>query len=149
MIKDTVSALLALLLVLAVSACGQPKEEKSVDKEPQTAERPAVEVSSKPPVPEPGALVWVYRTSGRKQCEGGGMTLQQSLARLRENNVVVQASRCGVRTDRMYPSMCGAPTGDILLHQVSMDALDAALELGYNIAEQVQYQMSECRDNSA
>ncbi|MDP5210641.1 hypothetical protein [Microbulbifer sp. 2205BS26-8] len=150
MIRDAVPALLTLLLVLAVSACGQPKEEQTVEKEPQIAEGPAqTEVAAKPTVPDPGVLVWVYRASGRKQCEGGGMTMQQSLARLQENGVTVQASRCGMRTDRMYPSMCGAPTGDILLHQVSMDALEATLELGYNPAEQVQYQTVECRDNSA
>ncbi|WP_299584325.1 hypothetical protein [uncultured Microbulbifer sp.] len=150
MVKTMLSTLLTLTLAVAMAACGGAREEKAVENQAENtrgANQP--EVASSPPAPRPGELVWVYRKSGRKQCEGGGVTLQQSLAKLRENGVMVQESRCGVRTDRMYPAVCGAPTGDILLHLVSMDALDAALELGYDPAEQMQYQFSECRDNSA
>lgn len=149
MVKTTLSALITLTLVLAMAACGA-KEEKAMENRVENIPGSAQpEVTSSSPAPKPGVLVWVYRKSGRKQCESGGMTLQQSLAKLRENGIAVQESRCGVRTDRMYPAVCGAPTGDILLHLVGMDALDAALELGFDPAEQVQYQFSACRDNSA
>ncbi|MFA0809983.1 hypothetical protein [Microbulbifer epialgicus] len=150
MVKKMLSALLTLTLVVAVAACGGAKEEQAMENQVENTPGPTQpEVTPSAPAPRPGELVWVYRKSGRKQCEGGGMTLQQSLAKLRENGIAVQESRCGVRTDRMYPAVCGAPTGDILLHLIGMDALDAALELGYDPAEQMQYQFSACRDNSA
>jgi hypothetical protein len=149
MVKIKLSALLVLTL-LAMAACGGAKEEKAMENQVEnTPGSSQPEVTSNPPAARSGELVWVYRKSGRKQCEGGGMTLQQSQAKLRENGLMVQESRCGVRTDRMFPAVCGAPTGDILLHLISMDALDAALELGYDPAEKMQYQFSQCRDNSA
>ncbi|MCO1333913.1 hypothetical protein MO867_06120 [Microbulbifer sp. OS29] len=150
MLKKRLFCLLwALILIVTVAACGQSREEPAVKNEVENIPGAVGPEATATPPPPPGEMVWVYRSSGSKQCEGGGMTLPQSLAKLRGSGVAVQESRCGVRTDRMFASVCGAPTGDILMHLVGMDALDAALELGYNPAEKVQYQFSACRDNSA
>lgn len=103
------------------------------------AEEPAVQAEE---------LVWVFQGRGNRQCEGGGTSLEQSSAKLTDSGVQVQESRCGTRTDRMYPAVCGGPTGDILLHLISMDSLDAALELGFDPADQIQYQQrGSCPEN--
>ncbi|WP_413662797.1 hypothetical protein ACG1BZ_16595 [Microbulbifer sp. CNSA002] len=152
MLMKPLSLLLVLIFAVTTAACGQSKEEKAMENEVENTPG-AVEPEVAPSPPEatmrPGEMVWIYRGSGSKQCEGGGMTLQQSQAKLSDNGVKVQESRCGVRTDRMFPAVCGAPTGDILMHLVGMDALDASIELGYSPAEKVQYQFAACRDNSA
>ncbi|WP_444941122.1 hypothetical protein ACJJI3_00570 [Microbulbifer sp. ZKSA004] len=152
MLKKRLSFLWVSALIISVAACGQSREEKAMENEVENTPGAAEpEVAPTPPAAtmRPGEMVWIYRGSGSKQCEGGGMTLQQSQAKLSDNGVKVQESRCGVRTDRMFPAVCGAPTGDILMHLVGMDALDASIELGYSPAEKVQYQFAACRDNSA
>ncbi|WP_444931792.1 hypothetical protein ACJJIF_08510 [Microbulbifer sp. SSSA002] len=151
MLNKGLSFLWVWVLLISLSGCGQSRQEPALEGEvettPSAVESEAVSAPAAATMPS-GEMVWVYRSSGSKQCEGGGMTLQQSLAKLRGDGVLVQESRCGVRTDRMFTAVCGAPTGDILLHSIGVDALDSALELGYNPAEKVRYQFTGCRDNS-
>ncbi|WP_346836867.1 hypothetical protein [Microbulbifer sp. SAOS-129_SWC] len=134
----------AFVLVAALGACGQGAEKAAQKTEPAKAgenhaakeEAPAVQAEQ---------LIWVYEARGSRQCEqGSGISLKDSSAKLTGNGVEVQESRCGVRTDRVYPSACGGPTGDILLHLISGDSLDAALELGFDPADRVEYQHREC-----
>ncbi|MGL6162633.1 hypothetical protein [Microbulbifer sp.] len=135
------------LLILAITACDQGERTKSEADEAaagDTAGQPSVE-SEKPVRPE--ELIWVYEARGSRQCEGGGTTLEESSGKLTSNGVEVQESHCGARTDRMYPAVCGGPTGDILLHLVSKKSLDAALELGFDPADQIQYERGNCPDN--
>lgn len=88
--------------------------------------------------------LWVMESRGTRQCEGGGLTVEQSRGKLTDGGIQVVESRCGVRTDRMYPSVCGGATGDILLHRIPTGMLDAALELGFDPVGNVTYQFSSC-----
>lgn len=88
--------------------------------------------------------LWVMQPRGNRQCEGGGKSLESSGAELAQNGIRVQESRCGVRTDRMYPSVCGGATGDLLMHRIPASFLDAALELGYDPAKTGQYKFVDC-----
>ncbi|WP_299591988.1 hypothetical protein [uncultured Microbulbifer sp.] len=88
--------------------------------------------------------LWVMQPRGNRQCEGGGKSLESSGADLAQNGIKVQESRCGVRTDRMYPSVCGGATGDLLMHRIPASFLDAALELGFDPAKQGQYKLVDC-----
>ena len=88
--------------------------------------------------------LWVMQARGNRQCEGGGVTLEQSRASLEGSGITVSESRCAVRTDRMYPSVCGGATGDILVHRIPSSMLDAALELEFDPADTVPHNFSEC-----
>ncbi|SDZ88167.1 hypothetical protein [Microbulbifer marinus] len=140
------SLLLALAAVTGLSACGERAEEKAPENETVTA----AEESAAPeePAVQPDELIWVFRARGSRQCEGGGMSLEESGANLTDNGVVVQESSCGSRTDRMYAAVCGGPTGDILLHLIEEGSLDAALELGFDPADQIKYEKGDCPKNN-
>lgn len=140
--KSFLYALLLLPLVFLV-ACGE-RADKAKPQIETTEQPPAAEApdTQEPAVEEES--IWVVEARGNRQCEGGGISLEESSAKLSGNGVKVLESRCGVRTDRMYPSVCGGATGDILLHRVSQSHMDAALELGFDPAAQVQYSMSAC-----
>ncbi|MFD1216243.1 MULTISPECIES: hypothetical protein [Microbulbifer] len=88
--------------------------------------------------------IWVQEARGDRQCEGGGKSLEQSGKHLAENGIKVQESRCGVRTDRMYPSVCGGATGNLLLHRIPASFLDSALQLGFDPAKTGKYEFSDC-----
>ncbi|MBB5209966.1 hypothetical protein [Microbulbifer hydrolyticus] len=111
--------------------------------EPKTAD-----AESKPdmamPEQQDAQSLWVMQPRGNRQCEGGGKSLEASGAELAQNGIKVQESRCGVRTDRMYPSVCGGATGDLLMHRIPASFLDAALELGFDPAKMGQYKFVEC-----
>ena len=135
--------LLCLLVVAGlVSACGQRTDrEPAAEAEAERVEKPAE--TEAPAVPAE-QLIWVFEARGNRQCESGGTSLEESGAKLTDNGVSIQESRCGVRTDRMYPSACGSPTGDVLLHLIDKDTLDAALELGFDPVDQIEYQHNDC-----
>ncbi|MBN8431154.1 hypothetical protein JF535_09860 [Microbulbifer salipaludis] len=97
-----------------------------------------------PAAQQGGQSLWVMQPRGNRQCEGGGRSLEASGAELAQNGIKVQESRCGVRTDRMYPSVCGGATGDLLMHRIPASFLDAALELGFDPAKPGQYQFVDC-----
>ncbi|WP_051686831.1 hypothetical protein [Microbulbifer sp. HZ11] len=88
--------------------------------------------------------LWVMQPRGNRQCEGGGRTLEASAAQLVQNGIKVQESRCATRTDRMYPSVCGGATGDLLVHRIPASFLDAALELGFDPVKPGAYQFGDC-----
>ena len=88
--------------------------------------------------------IWIQQARGNRQCEGGGKSLDQSGRQLAENGIKVQESRCGVRSDRMYPSVCGGATGDLLMHRIPSDFLDSALQQGFDPANPGTYNFSDC-----
>ncbi|TLM76248.1 hypothetical protein ACONUD_07825 [Microbulbifer harenosus] len=149
---------IAALAVLALAGCGD-RDTKSVDPrnaggDTMSTESEGSESGAAPSAPEtqqgtgPQGQVtdtlWVMESRGTKQCEGGGLTVEQSRGKLADGGIQVVESRCGVRTDRMYPSVCGGATGDILLHRIPTAMLDAALELGFDPVGNVAYQFSSC-----
>lgn len=135
-----------LAIVLLFTACGQRAEQKATQEDKAPDEQAAAE-REEPPV-QAEELIWVYQGRGSKQCEGGGTSLDASAGKLTNNGVTVSDSRCGARTDRMYPAVCGGATGDILLHLINKGSLDAALELGFDPADQIEYQHGSCPETN-
>ncbi|GAA5523850.1 hypothetical protein Maes01_00399 [Microbulbifer aestuariivivens] len=131
---------LCLLLAAALlCACG-PGDKN----EPAAGGDAGPEGKTQAPAGRPEELLWIFESRGNMQCEGGGTTLAKSGERLSAQGVKVQESRCGVRTDRAYPSVCGGQTGDILLHLINKNSLDAALQLGFDPAQPIEYQHRDC-----
>ncbi|MCX2778776.1 hypothetical protein [Microbulbifer thermotolerans] len=140
--------LLIPVLTLSLGACERRAEKESQSEAMSEMKQNSAEAEQPPAQAE--ELVWVFEGRGNRQCEGGGLSLEESRAKLADSGVEVEESRCATRTDRMYPAVCGAPTGDILMHLIPMDALDAALELGFDPADQIQYQQrGSCPDNDS
>ncbi|AOS98489.1 hypothetical protein AUP74_03123 [Microbulbifer aggregans] len=135
--------LMLLAVVLGVTACG-PKEVEKPAREEQVATPEKPEEKEEQPPARAEELIWVFESRGSLQCEGGGTTLAESSSRLSAEGVTIHQSRCGVRTDRMYPAVCGGKTGDIHLHLIDKRSLDAALQLGFDPAQQAQYQSKDC-----
>ncbi|SDJ57126.1 hypothetical protein [Microbulbifer yueqingensis] len=138
--------LLAAVLLLAIFGCAPREEEDTPAAEDTSADNGAAAQEEKNGLQAVPAeeLIWVFRARGNRQCENGGTTLEQSRNQLSAAGVEIQESRCGTRTDRMYASVCGGQTGDILLHLVRKTALDAALQQGYDPAGNIEYQQASC-----
>lgn len=75
--------------------------------------------------------VTVYESAQMRQCEQGGITPEQSAARLAAAGVPASRSSCGVLTGMAYPAVCGAGTGRILLHDIPPARKEAAEGLGF------------------
>ncbi|WP_323844786.1 hypothetical protein [Microbulbifer magnicolonia] len=133
--KHTPLLLLALVLAVGVGAFAQRAEKQA-----EQAAEPAEEAEE---------LIWVFRHRRIKQCFGDDMSLDESRAKLTDIGVAVHESHCGLRTDKVFTSGCGEPSGDILLHLIRANSLDAALLVGYGPAEQIEYQKGQCSDDSA
>jgi hypothetical protein len=73
----------------------------------------------------------VYEPKGDRQCESGGLTAQQSAAKLTNVSIDVLASLCGNKTGISMMAMCGAPTSNILLHRIDATYVDDAKALGF------------------
>nr|WP_010132928.1 hypothetical protein [Microbulbifer agarilyticus] len=139
-------------MAIAVVGCDTARDKTAASKPNDAA--PSKEEKQAPATAEPQAAagtqtstdtnMWVMQARGNRQCEGGGRSLQASSAQLVENGIKVQESRCATRTDRMYPSVCGGATGDVLIHKIPAGFLDAALELGFDPAKPGQYQFGDC-----
>ncbi|SDZ88179.1 hypothetical protein [Microbulbifer marinus] len=167
--KRTLLLLLVLGLTLSVGVFGLPAENKAEkatyaaaqqsaeqSEEPAgqaeapaaQAEAPAAQAEAPAAQAEETAdqepLIWVFRHRRVKQCIGEDMSLDDSRAKLKDSGVVAHQSHCGLRTDLVFVSGCGEPTGDILLHLIRGNSLDAALAAGYGPAEQIRYQTVKC-----
>ncbi|WP_193164581.1 hypothetical protein [Microbulbifer hainanensis] len=152
--------LCVLAAVVMLAACGQRADhdagveaESSAEQQPAETKTPPAKAEEPAEAGEPAeeaeVLIWVFRQRQNRQCYGGGMSLDESRAKLSDSGVAVHESHCGLRTDNVYTAGCGKPTGDILLHLIRGNALDAALNAGYGPAEQIKYQIVECPDDSA
>jgi hypothetical protein len=82
-----------------------------------------------------GPEVVVYEAGPRlRQCEAAAVTLPQSAAKLAQAGIPVRTSSCGVRTGIAFPAVCGAGTGEILLHNIATARLAAAEAAGFHAA---------------
>ena len=152
--QPLIYALGIAFLIALVGGCDASQNKSGADAEPAAIEeKPMPEKSAEPKTDganssalaaDSGTSLWVMQPRGNRQCEGGGRSLQSSAAQLAENGITVQESRCAVRTDRMYPSVCGGATGDLLMHRIPSGLLDAALELGFDPAKPGTYQFGDC-----
>jgi hypothetical protein len=93
--------------------------------------------SSLVPEPAPSGPEAVVFENGPAlaQCAAPALTVSQSAAKLEGVGIPVRTSSCGVRTGVAYPAVCGAPTGQIILHNIPLAALTAAQVTGFHPAQ--------------
>ena len=77
----------------------------------------------------------VYTGTGARQCETDGLSLERSAQALVEAGIDVLDSSCGVMTGVAFPAVCGAPTGEILVHEIRSVNVPDAGELDYENVE--------------
>ena len=69
------------------------------------------------------------------QCAAPALTVSQSAAKLEGAGIPVRTSSCGVRTGVAYPAVCGAPTGQLILHNIPTSSLSTAQAAGFYPAQ--------------
>ncbi|WP_295801229.1 hypothetical protein [uncultured Microbulbifer sp.] len=134
--------LFAVGLLLSAGAVGQETEEKTEAATDSATESDESAKADDSASEQP--LIWVFRHRRVKQCDDTEMSLEESRIKLKDAGVAVHQSSCGFRTDTVFVSGCGEPTGQILLHLIRGNALDAVIDEGYGPAEQVKYQVVTC-----
>jgi hypothetical protein len=89
------------------------------------------------PAPGPSGAEAVVFEGGPAlaQCAAPALTVPQSAAKLEGAGIPVRTSSCGVRTGVAYPAVCGAPTGEIILHNIALASLPAAEAAGFQPAQ--------------
>lgn len=73
----------------------------------------------------------VYINSGAIQCEPTGKTGAETALLLSNENIAVTKTECGHLTNVAMIAMCGAPTANINVHQISSADLAKAHALGF------------------
>ena len=119
---STVRSLVALAIVLSVTACTGP----AADVAPSPPPAPAVAApapASTAAAPVAVARLVVFKSLGRRQCEAGGETPATLAAQL--NSSGIEATPAGCANDgMMYAAVCGG--GDGVLGLLDIAAVDAA-----------------------
>jgi len=77
--------------------------------------------------------VLVYESNGSRQCEPASITPEQSARRLEAAGIEVVESSCAVLSSIAFPAVCGAPTGELLLHEIDESRVNAAQRLGFTL----------------
>jgi hypothetical protein len=76
--------------------------------------------------------VWVYRSDGSRQGEGGGVPPEKMKRELATSRRVhIYSMRAG-HDGLMYPAVRGAPTGRINLYEIDCGGLDDAIAAGFH-----------------
>lgn len=116
------SKLMLCLLAFAVAGCMDDGESS-----PPTA---------------PGADTTVVYESGPhlRQCSPVEITPAQSAAKLTSAGIEARNSSCGHLEGVAFPAMCGAGTGEILLHEINEADLAAAKAAGFSSADEIGQQ---------
>lgn len=83
-----------------------------------------------PATPMPVTYVDVYKYQGSRQCEGGGIPLEEMQRQLQSGGAVVTHSSCGM-DGRMYPAFCGGADGKINIFTITSNSMNAALAQGF------------------
>ena len=85
--------------------------------------------------PPPGAIhpgdALVYEGRQSLQCGTRGLTTQESAQKLVNGGIDVVLSNCGVITGVVYAAVCGAGTGEILIHEIRAVNLPDAEKRGF------------------
>lgn len=89
------------------------------------------------PPPSPGIDEVVVFENGPHlaQCAPPAITRTQSAAKLTSAGIEVRSSSCGIREGVAYPTVCGAGTGEILLHEIPASSLPEAQAQGFARAD--------------
>ena len=76
--------------------------------------------------------VLVYESRQAIQCTSRGLTTQASAQKLVNGGIDVLESNCGVNTNLVFAAVCGAGTGDILIHKIRGSNLADAEQRGFS-----------------
>jgi hypothetical protein len=119
---STVRSLVALAIVLSVTACTGP----AADVAPSPPPAPAVAApapASAAAAPVAVARLVVFKSLGRRQCEAGGETPATLAAQLNSSGIEAMPAGCA-NDGMMYAAVCGG--GDGVLGLLDIAAADAA-----------------------
>jgi hypothetical protein len=72
------------------------------------------------------------------QCASVAITRTQSAAKLTSAGIDVRRSSCGYIEGMAWPAVCGAGTGEILLHDIPASSLEAARAAGFEAADRLE-----------
>ncbi|MEB4589789.1 hypothetical protein VSS37_02240 [Candidatus Thiothrix sp. Deng01] len=87
-------------------------------------------IATPTPAP-PVSYTDVYKYQGSRQCEGGGVPLEEMKRQLEASGVIVTATSCGM-DGRMYPAFCGGADGRINVFTINSNSMNAALSQGFS-----------------
>ena len=97
----------------------------------------------------------VFESRGSLQCESDGITPEASAQKLINVGIDVLSSTCGNRTGVAFPTVCGAPTGEILVHEIRGVSVPDAEQLGFaevsTLVDQsagTGYELIDCADRT-
>lgn len=93
---------------------------------------------SPPPLPGMGGAVVYEAGPHLQQCGPIAVTRTQSAAKLTSAGVEVLRSSCGIMEGVFFPTVCGAGTGEILLHDIPTEHLAAAESAGFQLADRLK-----------
>jgi hypothetical protein len=119
---STVRSLVALAIILSVTACTGP----AADVAPSPPPAPAVASPAPPPTAPTIAAadrLVVFKSLGRRQCEAGGETPATLAAQLNSSGIEAMPAGCA-NDGMMYAAVCGG--GDGVLGLLDIAAADAA-----------------------
>lgn len=93
-----------------------------------------------PPPLAPGVDEVVVYEAGPHlaQCASVEITRTQSAAKLTTAGIDVRRSSCGYIEGLAWPTVCGAGTGEILLHDIPASSLEAARAAGFEAADKLK-----------
>ena len=93
----------------------------------------------------------VYEDREARQCESDGISPVASAQVLIDGGLDVIRTTCGFQTGVEYPTVCGAKTADIIVHQIRSVNLPDAEKLGFqniitlvDVAAGTSYQLNDC-----
>jgi hypothetical protein len=101
---------------------------------------------SEAPPSAPGLDETVVYESGPHlaQCAPPALTPKQSATKLTNAGIEVRRSSCGHLAGVAFPAVCGAGTGQVLLHDIPASSLAAARAAGFGPADDIDWQRSAC-----
>ena len=73
----------------------------------------------------------VYIAKGNTQCNDDGLTLEETISYLTNENIAVTESQCGVLEGISFTSVCGGGSPDIYIHTIKATDLDYAANIGF------------------
>ena len=98
--------------------------------------------------PMPITYVDIYKYQGSRQCESGGIPLEEMQRQLQAGGAVVTGSSCGM-DGRMYPAFCGGADGKINIFTVTSNSMNAALAQGFTPLNSLpEAQKTSCYNNN-
>lgn len=102
--------LLLSSIALGLSACTGWVQDSGPEPIPEPRPKPLLP-------PPPAGTVEVYTSTGARQCESGGFTLEDRQKELKAVGVQVLAASCG-SDGRMYAAVCGGTSSKIYIFTI-------------------------------